>query len=1050
MDHELNQIVQAILIASDHTQASLHQQALEYLSTVQQNASNTWRQALALFVDGTPDGTRKYPPQVRFFALRVLDDFLDNRFEPLDDECFQTLQQSFVSYIQSEYLYGPAETSAPFLRNKFSHTLTLFFLCTYMDQWPTFLTDLFSLIRPAESSSQPTFNPHVSLLFFHLILEISGEVADQMLKSARQYDATRQSRDTRVRDAVRERDAARINEAVLTIVANSAERMTKLRKGGDTAAADRDLVSAEEVVDWGIRTFGSYVGWIDINLTVTPTTIPLLFSLLSDPSLPIRLATCVALLRIVAKGLKEPSDKLQLIKVLSLGQVLGALESKTRQEQENRGDDIDEGEESYREALGKLLNVLGLELMKVVEECSNEEIRSEGSRLLEEVLPVMLRFMSDEYDDTSSTVFPMLQTLLSNYKKSRKISSEPIEDSKRSFLASLLRVILEKMKWDLDSDPDDMDEDDKAAFEGLRKDLRTFMDAVLVIDQDLVTDAVRTLVLNTFTAYQNGVSIKWHDAELAVFLVYMFGEINKSGGKGRAAFCQAPVVPREKRKETDYSEYPLTHHGEMLYTLVSSGISGYPHRTVAMQFFETNVLCPGLHNPESSVRSRVYYLFHRFVKDERNEISVEIAQSLIESIRDLLVIEVEIPELEEPDQQDMLTEAVNNPGIFDAQLYLFESTGVLVSLSFKTPEHQGQLLLSLVKPLLEELSVSLQSVKGPQDVVPILKIHHVIMALGNIAKGFPDYPSPLPEGYILPPLDVFRDVAQAIVVSLEAMSVFKIVRDATRFAFARIIGTTGPNVINLIPPLMTNLLTHFELTELVDFMSFIGLLVHKLQEDIFDVMDQLIGPLSAHITDVLSQPVTGTDDLIAQTDTKRAYLTFLNTIMSSKLQGIFISDRNKSRFESLVGSMERIAQDLSDTTSAKSAFAFLGRCVVVWGQPVPPVPNGAAAVPQALPGFEQFIYERLVPMSFKVISLPQFNIKDGQILVILHEIANFLQTVCKTRGQEAYDFFVSVFLPAQGWPPEMAMEFATKLRDLDSKAFRKYFADLVRASRSGS
>ncbi len=108
-----------------------------------------------------------------------------------------------------------------------------------------------------------------------------------------------------------------------------------------------------------------FAGWIDINLTITPTTIPLLFALLDDPSLPIRLATCVAILRIVSKGLKEPGDKLQLLKVLSLGQVIDALEQKTRQQQIERGEDVDEGEESYRESLGKLFNVFGLELCKL-------------------------------------------------------------------------------------------------------------------------------------------------------------------------------------------------------------------------------------------------------------------------------------------------------------------------------------------------------------------------------------------------------------------------------------------------------------------------------------------------------------------------------------------------------------------------------------------------------------------------------------------------------------------------------------------------------------
>ena len=132
------------------------------------------------------------------------------------------------------------------------------------------------------------------------------------------------------------------------------------------------------------------------------------------------------------------------------------------------------------------------------------------------------------------------------------------------------------------------------------------MDSVLVIDPSLVTNAVQALAMNTLNAYQNGVTVKWNDAELAVYLVYIFGEINKcrntsivdqtlahlfssaGGGKGRAAFCETPaVIDKDKRKLTDYSEFALTPHGQMLYTLVQSRISSYPHHTVTLQFFET-------------------------------------------------------------------------------------------------------------------------------------------------------------------------------------------------------------------------------------------------------------------------------------------------------------------------------------------------------------------------------------------------------------------------------------------------------------------------------
>ena len=83
---------------------------------------------------------------------------------------------------------------------------------------------------------------------------------------------------------------------------------------------------------------------------------------------------------------------------------------------------------------------------------------------------------------------------------------------------------------------------------------------------------------------------------------------------------------------------------------------------------------------------------------------------------------------------------------------------------------------------MSELPGRLQAVKVSNDVMAILKIHHIIMALGNVAKGFPELPSPLPDGYILPPLEIFREIGQAILVCLEQLNVIKGVRDAVRLA----------------------------------------------------------------------------------------------------------------------------------------------------------------------------------------------------------------------------------------------------------------------------
>lgn len=136
------------------------------------------------------------------------------------------------------------------------------------------------------------------------------------------------------------------------------------------------------------------------------------------------------------------------------------------------------------------------------------------------------------------------------------------------------------------------------------------MDSILIIDEELVTSAVGRIATSTLTAYEaaraagSADAVSWRDAELAVYLVYLFGEL-KGKGKcldgqghnfvdltnpvGRLAFVQVPpeiAADKNKRKAADMSTFPLTPHGELMYLLVRSNISSFPHVAVRSQFFE--------------------------------------------------------------------------------------------------------------------------------------------------------------------------------------------------------------------------------------------------------------------------------------------------------------------------------------------------------------------------------------------------------------------------------------------------------------------------------
>lgn len=188
--------------------------------------------------------------------------------------------------------------------------------------------------------------------------------------------------------------------------------------------------------------------------------------------------------------------------------------------------------------------------------------------------------------------------------------------------------------------------------------------------------------------------------------------------------------------------------------------------------------CRGLHSSNDAFRLRLCYLFYRFLKECRTDIPPNMCATIANSFRDLLPIVPKLPDADEV-ETDLLSDACKDV-TFDSQLYLYETIGILCSIMFKTPQEESDLLMSFVQPLMDDLSASLTAYsQNTQDALHVVKTRHIIMALGNVAKGFPDYPQPpVPEGYILPPVNVFGEIGQAILVCLQAMNVYRIVRDA--------------------------------------------------------------------------------------------------------------------------------------------------------------------------------------------------------------------------------------------------------------------------------
>ena len=100
-----------------------------------------------------------------------------------------------------------------------------------------------------------------------------------------------------------------------------------------------------------------------------------------------------------------------------------------------------------------------------------------------------------------------------------------------------------------------------------------------------------------------------------------------------------------------------------------------------------------------------------------------------------------------------------------------------------------------------------------------------------------------------------------------------------------------------------------------------------LQREIHHVLDQLISPLTDRIVELLSTPVSGTDDTLTHTEAKKGYVTFLNNIMLNKLGDIFLSESlsnplQMSTFLTLSDRKQRKASKYSPKRRACSAGQY--------------------------------------------------------------------------------------------------------------------------------
>lgn len=1011
------------LLSNPSADQNLKSQAFDFLNRLREDPS-AWQVALPLF-------TRSPAPSevVRHVCLEILNNAIQT--QRLDQQSLSSIQYNLLEYVQRRYGPGSTEVDSSFIQNKLSQAITYLFTALYPSEWTSFFDDFRSLAGDAANIGSA--NPAATILYLRILGSVHDEIADVLIPRTQEE----QKRNTDLKDLVRARDANKIS------------------------LAWQELLSRWRQIDLGtvemcLGSISRWVSWIDISLVVNQAIISNLFELAGQQGNitsdikegKVRDAAIDTFTETVGKKMPA-SNKIELIRYLNLGTLVDQL---VRSPALSEHRDPSTYDTDLVEAVAKLVNNVVFDVVKVLDTSDvDDRTRLSAEELLQLFVHHLLRFFSDEYDEPCSLVIPSLTDLITMFRQTVK-SKGSLPAYYSAMLQPILDAIIKKMRYDETSEWGTEDaQTEEADFQELRRRLHVLQQAVAAVDETLYMTTLSKVVADTFNRLSSaGNKPDWQDLDLALHEMYLFGELAvKNGG-----------LYQKSTPSTTASQTLL----DMMSNMVNSELASYPHPAVQLQYMEiSSRYCQYFeHNPSTipkvlenfvrfvhsdhiKVRTRSWYLFQRFVRHLRAQLG-DVAQMVVQTIGDLLAIKAELPE--DKDEDDMSSEDNDQSAdaVFTSQLYLFEAIGCVSSTAQVPIDTKTTIAKSVITPLLSDLNQHLQPAQNG-DTRAVLQIHHVIMALGTLAKGFSDW-QPGQASTAPPPTELsneFTDASEATLLALEALKQSVDIRTASRFAFSRYLGVLGSRVLPQLPRWIDGLLSQTSSKdEMAMFLRLLAQVLYSFKTEIYDILDQLLSPLLQRVFSGLSEAVSGTDDEVQLKELKQQYLNFVLVILNNDLAAILISQANQGVFETFISTLTHFARDPSDPPAARMALSVLTRMTAVFGGPDISITSPEPAAP-TLPGFDTFVLSQFAQLPWDLVRASSFNPKDAQIRSVTSEAAALQWTISRKTGT-TYLAQLQDELRGLGVDGNGVQTYVEKISG-DVVGFRKFFNAFVQQAR---
>ncbi|XP_016307638.1 exportin-T isoform X3 [Sinocyclocheilus anshuiensis] len=746
-----------------------------------------------------------------------------------------------------------------------------------------------------------------------------------------------------------------------------------------------------------LEVVGAYVSWIDLNLIANDRFVNLLLSHMSIEEL--REEACDCLFEIINKGM-EPVDKTKLVETLC--QVLQSAGFFNIEQEE----DVD-----FLAKFSRLVNGMGQSLVlswTKLSKMADVKVSAETLRAVEGKIPLMLQLLIHEDDDISANIVGFCYDYLLVLKQLPALSEQ-----QKTNVEAIMLAVMNKLKYD-DEYNFENEGEDEAMFVEYRKQLKMLLDRLAQVSPELLLEAVHRVFNATM---QNWQTVQFMEVEVAIRLLYMLGE----------------ALPASHGAHFSGDTTKTSTLQSMMRTLVSCGVSEYQHSSVTLEFFETvvrydtfflvepqhipSVLMAfldhrGLRHSSPKVRSRVAYLFSRFIKTLHKHMNAFI-EDILSRIQDLL-------ELAPPEN--------GFPALLssDDQLFVFETAGVLIVNGESPAERKQALMRSLLTPLMEAFHMLLaklpQEADEERQAVLADCLSHAVGFASRTSKAFSNKQTVKQCGCS----EVYLDCLQTFLPALSCPIQRGPLRSAVRSFLHRMIICLEEEVLPFIPAASQHMLKDCEPRDLQEFIPLISQITAKFKNQVSPFLQEIFMPLVMAIFEVLSRPAEENDQTAAleKQMLRRSYFSFIQTIASSGMNEVMAS-QGAENIERVLFTIIQGAVDFPDPVAQKTCFIILSRLVELWGGK------------DGLVGFPDFIYKHIVPACFMAPLKPTFDLSDAQTVLTLSECTLTLHMIHLKRGLECIQF-LQEYLPSLQVSPEITQELCQVLQQPDVKVLKNY------------